>query len=88
MKAVSGRYLLYGVIASEHDEGNPKLEGKRQQPIGGTIALYGTDDEGEALAILRAGGFIRPDNENWSAVTWAKDTKTGNRIGAVPEGAK
>jgi hypothetical protein len=83
--AITGRYILYGVVPSEHDLGNQDLRESESQKIGGTIPLYGTDDEVEAMAIYKAGGFTR--NDNWLAVTWAKDTEGGGTVGDAPEEA-
>ena len=82
---IEGRYLLYGVIPSEHEDANKDLinETPEAQRIAGTLPLYGTDDKKEALTIYRAGGFERKGN--WLAVTWAKDTETGMTVGASPE---
>jgi len=84
---VQGRYVLYGVIPSEHDEDNRDLaaDTPEGQKIGGTIPLYGTDSEAEAKKIYREGGFLR--NDKWLAVTWGKDTETGGTIGDAPDEA-
>ena len=86
---LTGQFVLYGVIPSEHDDKNADLRQAAEmgeqggQRIGGTIPLYATDDKQEALEVYRAGGFER--NGQWLAVTWGKDTSTGGTIGAVPE---
>ena len=86
MAHVEGRYILYGILADENDDGNSRLESDHQI-VGGTVALYGTDDSNEAINIMRSGGFIRGEDE-WNAVTWAEDAKTGRKIGSVPDEAK
>jgi hypothetical protein len=80
---ISGRFVLYGAIASEHEDGNLDMDPSYQR-VGGTSPLYATDDREEAMDIYRAGGFGRQGK--WYAVTWARDTQTGHSIGAVPEG--
>jgi hypothetical protein len=82
----SGRYIVYGVVAdSEHEQGNPDLD-PAQQRIGNTIPVYATDDQDEAKALVREGGFLRTVGEKqiWCAVQWAKDTVGGGTIGNVP----
>lgn len=82
---MEGRYVLYGVIPSEHEDANKDLinETPAAQRIAGTLPLFATDDKEEALTIYRAGGFER--NGNWLAVTWAKDTETDMTVGASPQ---
>lgn len=83
---MDGRYVLYGVIPSEHEQGNPDLDPQNQR-LGGTLPIYGTDNPHEATTIMQAGGFMRNTGgkEVWCAVQWAEDTETGKRIGNVPK---
>ena len=75
------RYIIYGVIPSEHEQGNPELDPESQQ-LSGATELYSTDDAKEAERIVKDGGFVH--NEVWRAATWAKDTMTGKTIGNAP----
>jgi hypothetical protein len=82
---IEGRYLLFGVIPSEHEDDNKDLinETPEAQRINGTLPLYGTDDKDEAMKLYKSGGFER--NGCWLAITWGQDTTTGVTIGAAPE---
>lgn len=86
---IEGRYRIFGVVPSEHDEGNPGLDPEAQR-VGSTVELYGTDDKEEAKKIINEGGFLRDvrGKEIWCAATWAQDTNTGGTIGDAPESAK
>ena len=79
---VAGRYILYGVLAEEHEENNADIQSEHQR-VGHTVPLYGTDDQNEALEVYRANGFIR--DGKWHVVTWGKDTQTGVTIGDAPD---
>jgi hypothetical protein len=78
---VDDRYVIFGVITSEHEEDNSDTPD--EQRVGNTIPIYRTDDKQEALTIVREGGFIRGDK--WLAAQWALDTETQAKIGDVPE---
>lgn len=74
------RYVVYGVITSQHEDDNSDTP--EEQKVGQTIPIYRTDDKDEALAIMREGGFIR--NDRWLAAQWAQDTVTGATVGNAP----
>lgn len=76
----TGRYVIYGVIPSEHEDDNSDTPSA--QKIGGTVPIYDTEDREEARSVMNAGGFFR--KEQWYAAIWAKDTVDGGTIGEVP----
>lgn len=78
---MSERYVIYGVITSEHEDDN--ADTPEEQRVGNTYPIYRTDDKEEARVIVREGGFIKDDR--WLAAQWAIDTETGRTIGAAPE---
>jgi hypothetical protein len=76
------RYVIYGVITSEHEDDNSDTP--EEQRVGNTYPIYRTDNKDEALTIIREGGFIREGK--WLAAQWAIDQQTGGTVGDVPRG--
>lgn len=74
------RYVVFGFVPSEHDDKNSDVNPEGQK-ITGAIPVYSTDDEQEALRMVKEGGFIK--NDQWFAVTGAQDRQTGNKVGNV-----
>lgn len=74
------RYVVFGFIPSEHELGNPNLNPEAQK-VPKSVPIYSTDDEQEALKIVREGGFIK--NDQWFAAVGAQDRQTGNKVGNV-----
>jgi hypothetical protein len=78
----SGRFEIYGIVPSEHDDFNRDLDPEAQS-LGGSTLIYTTDDAKEADKIMKEGGFIGSEGQ-YKAATWARDKQTGKTIGNAP----
>jgi hypothetical protein len=81
----TGRYIIFGYIADEHELGNPDFSERDQDDarLRSAQRIYDTDDRFEARRIVNIeGGFIRDDK--WHVAVGALDTQDGGILGYVP----
>lgn len=70
---MSDRYIVYGVVPSEHKDDNSDLDPANQN-VEGKVIIYTTDDKQDADVVMREGGYIR--NGQWYAAQELVDTQS------------
>jgi len=71
------RFVIYGVVPSEHADDNSDLNPDNQS-VSGKVIIYTSNDENDAKTVMREGGFIRQGQ--YYAAQELLDTRTNKVV--------